>query len=69
MTTTSHLPPKNLWLSLPALTADEAEQLMNLVDSLQKLLWEAYGDDVLDNVADHYEPDLPADPTDDDIDF
>ena len=45
------LPPENLWLSLPALTADEAEMILNLVDELHRLLWEAYGDVVIDNCA------------------
>jgi hypothetical protein len=45
------LPPENIWLSLPALTADEAEMILNLLDELQRLLWEAYGDAVIDNLA------------------
>jgi len=43
------LPPQNLWLSLPALSADEAEMILRLVDELQRLLWEAYADAVIDN--------------------
>ncbi len=43
------LPPQNLWLSLPALSADEAEMILHLVDELQRLLWEAYGDAIIDN--------------------
>lgn len=46
------LPPQNIWLSLPAITADEAEMILHLVDELQRLLWEAYGDATIDNFAD-----------------
>ena len=42
------LPPQNLWLSLPALSADEAEMMVHLVDELQRLLWDAYGDAIID---------------------
>ncbi len=45
------LPPQNLWLSLQALTADEAEMIFHLVDELRRLLWEAYGDAIFDNLA------------------
>jgi hypothetical protein len=50
------LPPQNLWLSLPALTPDEAEMILNLVDELHRLLWEAYGDVVIPNLADKNAP-------------
>lgn len=43
------LPPQNLWLSLPALSPDEAEMILYLADELQRLLWEAYGDAITDN--------------------
>jgi hypothetical protein len=55
------VPPKNIWLSLPAMTAAEAEQLLNLVDMLQQQLWEAYADAVLDTAADRDEPVPPVD--------
>jgi hypothetical protein len=42
------LPPKNFCLSLPALTAGEAEALIHFVDELQQLLYETYADDVFD---------------------
>ena len=42
------LPPKNLYLSLPALTVAQAEALLSFVDTLRDFLWEAYGDDVFD---------------------
>jgi hypothetical protein len=40
------LPPKNLHLTLPALTAREADELISLIDALQTLLWDAYGHDI-----------------------
>ncbi len=49
------LPPQNLWLSLPALSASEAEMILHLVDELQRLLWEAYGDAVVDERHAHSE--------------
>ncbi len=45
------LPPENLWLSLPAISADEAEMILHLADELRRLLWEAYGDAIFDNLA------------------
>lgn len=48
------LPPTNLWLSLPALSADEAEMILHFVDELQRLLWEAYGEAVFDNCAENH---------------
>lgn len=42
------LPPKNLLLSLPALTASEAEAILSFIDELSALLWDAYGRDVYD---------------------
>ncbi len=63
------VPPKNIWLSLPAMTAAEAEQLLHLVDMLQQQLWEAYADDVLDTDTDT-DTEEPAPPDDDsDISF
>jgi len=50
------LPPQNIWLSLPALTADEAEQLLHFVDELQRLLWEAYGDVLFEQAAEDEQP-------------
>ena len=61
------LPPKNLYLSLPALTAAEAEALLSFVDTLQHLLYEAYGDDVFDLRNDG--PDHEASDPDDGPDF
>jgi hypothetical protein len=46
------VPPKNIWLSLPAMTPAEAEQILHLIDMLQMQLWEAYADAVLDTEAD-----------------
>jgi hypothetical protein len=62
------LPPQNFRFSLPALTADEAEQLLHFVDTLRDLLWEAYAADVFDDLADERQPD-PPESTDDDVDF
>jgi hypothetical protein len=58
------LPPKNLYFSLPALTRAEAETLLHFVDTVQGLLWEAYGQDVFDYVDDGA-PGEPDDPEDD----
>jgi len=63
------LPPQNFRFSLPALTADEAEQLLLFVDTLRDLLWEAYAPDVFDDLADERQPDPPNPTPDDDIDF
>jgi hypothetical protein len=57
----SRLPPKNLYLSLPALTRAEAETLLHFVDTIQGLLWEAYGHEVFDCSDDG----ASADPGDD----
>ena len=69
--TPSFLPPQNIWLSLPALTADEAEQLLHFVDELQRLLWEAYGDVLFDLAAEDEPPAAPDNDHggDDDPDF
>jgi hypothetical protein len=58
----------NIWLSLPALTAAEAEQLLQFVDMLQAQLWEAYADAVLDTAADR-EPSAPPGDASEDIPF
>lgn len=61
------LPPKTLIISLPALTVAEAAAIIQLIDSLHHLLWEEYGEAVVDLYAlDHAEspgpqPDDPDD--------
>lgn len=61
------LPPRNFWLSLPALTQGEAEQLLYFVDALRDQLWEAYGPAVTEDIVDDHISEAP-DP-DDDLDF
>jgi len=65
------LPPKNLTLSLPALSVDEAEMILQLVDQLHELLWEAYGEAVIDQWMENQAPDTlqPTDPDDNIPDF
>ncbi|MGH7339811.1 MAG: hypothetical protein ACREKH_04905 [Candidatus Rokuibacteriota bacterium] len=64
--TPPRLPPQNIWLSLPALTADQAEVILDLVDELQRLLWEIYGDAVIDYFAEASAADPPWESHDDD---
>ena len=63
------LPPKNFCLSLPALSAGEAEALIHFVDELQQLLYEAYGDDVFDPDAGIGPEQYPGFAPDDSPDF
>jgi hypothetical protein len=66
---TPTLPPQTFRFSLPALSPDEAEQLLHFVDAIRELLWDAYAADVFDDLADDGQPD-PVDPApDDDGDF
>lgn len=51
------LPPQILTISLPALSPDEAEMILQLVDQLHGLLWEAYGQAVFDHLAEEHSPD------------
>jgi hypothetical protein len=61
------LPPQILTISLPALSPDEAEMILQLVDQLHGLLWEAYGDAVFDHLAeDHVADDSEIARPDDD---
>ncbi len=59
------LPPRNFWLSLPALTPGEAEQLLYFVDALRDQLWEAYGPVVTEEIIDDHISQA-SDPGDDD---
>jgi hypothetical protein len=59
------LPPRTLTLHLPAMTAAQAEQLLDVVDTLAKLLWEEYGDAVLDRAVLREPPD--PDPSDEEL--
>jgi len=51
------LPPEILTISLPALGPNEAEMILQLVDQIHGLLWEAYGQAVFDHLADDQVPD------------
>jgi hypothetical protein len=59
------LAPQTLTISLPAISVDEAEMILQLVDQLHDLLWDAYGEAVTDQMADDQAPDTPE-PDDDD---
>jgi len=61
------LPPRNFWISLPALTPGEAEQLLYFVDALRDQLWEAYGQAMTEDLCDERHADPPD--RDDDVDF
>jgi hypothetical protein len=62
------LPPQNLTLSLPAISPDQAELILQIVDELHDLLWHAYGQAVIDFVAEDQVNDT-SDPRDDTPDF
>lgn len=57
------LPPKDLRISLPAISIDEAEMILQLVDQLHDLLWDAYGEAVNEHMVDDHAPDA-SEPTD-----
>jgi len=59
------LAPQNLTLSLPALSLDEAEMILQLIDQLQNLLWGAYGQAVIEQMVEGQAQDS-SEPTDGD---
>jgi hypothetical protein len=64
------LAPQTLTLSLPALSVDEAEMILQLIDQLHNLLWDAYGEAVADEMAEDQIPDTSGHADgDDDPDF
>jgi hypothetical protein len=61
------LSPKNLHITLPALTIQEAERLLSLIDELQRVLWDAYGDHVVHVYANRPDDQPTALESDDDL--
>ena len=43
-----HLPPRTLILTLPSMTIEQAESLIDFVGSLSDALWAEYGEAMID---------------------
>lgn len=57
----ARLPPVELRLSLPSMSAEQADKMLNLIDTLQMILWETYGDAVLEPEVNYLASQLDAD--------
>jgi hypothetical protein len=71
MPSDKRLPAKDLHLTLPELTVEQAAELLSLIDDLYCRLWDTYGHEVVQLYGDPRPDDEPylPEPADDDLPF